>query len=224
MNDYNKSWTLTKSDILILFIAWSYMAMFWLGSYCSMQRYLEANREPVEVIVREVIEYTPEEEKPDTEAPEAVERAFSEDIEAELEKVDEVSYFDVPLSEDLQDHIFSECEKYGVEPAIIVAMIERESTFNESIVGDNGNSFGLMQIQPRWHKARMERLDCNNLLDPYQNVTVGVDLLAELIDMGGLDWALMAYNGGPSYANKQVASVVAYRNAVMENYRGLVAV
>lgn len=222
MNNYNnKSWTLTKSDIFIIAIILSYTVIAWAGMYCMMRCCLEANREPVEVIIREVIEYIPEEEKPDAEAPEAEERPSTE----EIEQINEVSYFDVPLSEDLQDHIFSECEKYGVDPAIIIAMIERESTFRESVVGDNGNSFGLMQIQPRWHKARMERLNCDNLLDPYQNVTVGVDLLAELIDTGrGLDWALMAYNGGPGYANKQVASVVAYRNAVMDNYRGLVAV
>lgn len=222
MNNYNnKPSTLTKSDIFIIAIILSYTMIALMGMYGMMRCCMEADREPVEVIIREVTDYTAEEEKPDTEAPEAKEEAFVEGNE----EINKVSYFDVPLSEDLQDHIFRECEKYNVDPAIVVAMIERESTFRESVVGDNGNSFGLMQIQPRWHKARMERLGCHNLLDPYQNVTVGVDLLAELINMGrGLDWALMAYNGGPGYANKQVASVVAYRDAVMENYRRLMMV
>lgn len=142
---------------------------------------------------------------------EAFEIAIPESIVEEVAVIEEpvvieeptVEYFNVPLSEDLQDHIFELCEQYGVEPSIIVAMIERESTFRSGVIGDNGNSFGLMQIQPRWNHERMSKLGCQDLLDPYQNVAVGIDILAEHIDKGrGIEWALMAYNGGPSYANK----------------------
>lgn len=120
-----------------------------------------------------------------------------------LEPEPVVTYFDIPLDEDLQDHIFAECARYEVDPGIVVAMIERESGFRESVVGDSGRSFGLMQIQPKWHSGRMEKLGCDDLLDPYQNVTVGIDFLAELIGSGkGVEWALMAYNGGPGYANR----------------------
>ena len=80
----------------------------------------------------------------------------------------EVAYFDVPLSEDLQDHIFSLCEEYVVEPAIVMAMIERESRFKPDVVGDSGRSVGLMQIQKRWHSERMARLGVTDLYDPYQ--------------------------------------------------------
>ena len=118
-----------------------------------------------------------------------------------------VTYFNVPLDKRLQDYIFELCADYDVDPALVMAVIKKESKFEEEIVGDNGNSFGLMQIQPRWHQARMERLDCPNLLDPYHNVTVGIDILAELFDTGkSLEWVLMAYNGGASYANKKVAA------------------
>lgn len=121
----------------------------------------------------------------------------------ELEPEPVVTYFDIPLDEDLQDHIFAECEKYEIGPAVVVAMIERESRFNADAIGDNGRSFGLMQIQEKWHRDRMKKLGCTDLLDPYQNVTVGIDFLAELIDMkGSMTWALMAYNGGPGYANR----------------------
>ena len=130
--------------------------------------------------------------------PEAIEEPA---VELEPEPV--VTYFDVPLDESLQDHIFAECDKYEIDPAIVIAMIERESGFRESVVGDSGRSFGLMQIQPKWHSGRMEKLGCDDLLDPYQNVTVGIDFLAELIGQGkGVEWALMAYNGGPGYANR----------------------
>lgn len=114
----------------------------------------------------------------------------------------ERAYYDVPLDRDLQDHIFEVCEDYGIDPAIIVAMIRMESTYNPNCIGDNGNSFGLMQIQPRWHSERMEKLGCTDLLDPYQNVVVGIDYLAELYrHYGSMTYALIAYNGGYSRAN-----------------------
>ena len=108
-------------------------------------------------------------------------------VEEEKEEIVEEGghgYFDVPLSEDLQNHIFMVCESYGIDPTIVIAMIQRESNFVIDIVGDNGNSFGLMQIQPRWHSARMEKLGCTDLLNPYQNVNVGVNYLAELFEKG----------------------------------------
>lgn len=140
--------------------------------------------------------------------------SYDPPVEEVIEKVEEPvkptrTYYDVPLSKDLQDYIFEVCESYGVDPAIIVAMIKKESTYRADIIGDSGNSYGLMQIQPRWHKARMDRLGVTNLLDPYQNVLVGTDYLAELIGHGqGLNWSLMAYNGGIGYANKKAAAGV----------------
>lgn len=132
----------------------------------------------------------------------AVDRAM---VQAQSEKVTpEYDYFDVPIGEDLQNHIFKVCESYDIHPAIIVSMIEKESSYISSKVGDGGDSFGLMQIQPKWHQERMLRLDCHDLLDPYQNILVGVDYLAELRDRKfGMAWALAAYNGGPAYANRK---------------------
>ena len=50
---------------------------------------------------------------------------------------------------------------------------------------------------------RMVRLNAENPLDPIQNVTVGIDILNELLDKGyGVEWSLMAYNGGEVYAHK----------------------
>lgn len=121
------------------------------------------------------------------------------------------TYFDVPLEEELQDYIFDICEEYGVDPELIVSMIFHESNFDSAAIGENdsGYSYGLMQIMPRWNYERMERLGCLDLLNPYQNVLVGVDLVAEYVQKGyGIEWALMAYNGGPSYANRKAAEGV----------------
>ena len=111
----------------------------------------------------------------------------------------EERYFEaVPLDKALQDYIIRESESKGIEPAIVMAMIDRESKYKADTIGDNGNSFGLMQIQPKWHKERMERLGCTDLLDPYHNVRVGIDFLAELRDRydGDMAKALTAYNQG----------------------------
>lgn len=109
-----------------------------------------------------------------------------------------VTLYDVPLDVDLQLHIISEAEAHGIDPAIIFAMAFRESTYNADCIGDGGDSFGLLQVQPRWHYGRMQKLGCTDLHDPFQNVTVAVDYLAEQLDRYGGDIAkaLTAYNRG----------------------------
>lgn len=135
-------------------------------------------------------------------------------IEAEPEE----TYYDVPLTKELQAHIFAECEKHGIDPAIVIAMCYRESSYDAAAIGDNGRSFGLMQIQKRYHEERMKRLGVTDLLDPMQNVTVGIDFLAELLEKyGDVEKALTAYNRG-HYAG----TITQYAKAVMEEAERLV--
>lgn len=139
---------------------------------------------------------------------------------ARTEPIEYVTYFDVPLDEYLQDHIFAVCRWYDIDPALVIAIIDRESDFRPSLRGDNGASYGLMQIQLRWHEDRMISLGHSDLLNPYVNIVVGVDYLAELFERGKpVEWVLMAYNGGPSYANKKFAKgeVSVYARTVLEN-------
>lgn len=129
-----------------------------------------------------------------------------------VQHIPEKTYYPVPLEEDLQDLIVWECDRHGIDPAIVMAMIDRESDFRPWVVGDGGDSFGLMQIQPKWHKARMEKLGATDLLNPYQNVSVGIDYLAELLDRyGDMGKALTAYNQG-----KYKGVVSNYAKGVME--------
>ena len=122
-------------------------------------------------------------------------------------------YEDVPLDKALQDYIIRESEQKGIDPAIVMAMIHRESDYQADTIGDNGDSFGLMQIQPKWHSERMERLGCTELLDPYHNVTVGIDYLCELLNKydGDMAKALVGYNQG-----HYKGTVTAYAKAVLE--------
>ena len=123
-------------------------------------------------------------------------------VEPEVEEAETVMLWDVPLEEDLQLFIVYSCEKHHIDPSVVIAMIERESSYRASVIGDNGMAFGLMQVWPKWHQDRMDKFGANDLLDPYQNVTVGMDYLFELLDEGkGLEWALAAYNQGPDEAD-----------------------
>lgn len=113
------------------------------------------------------------------------------------EVIPAIPLYNVPLDVELQLHIIHTAEEKRIDPAIIVAMACKESTYDTSVVGDGGNSYGLLQIQPKWHYERMLKLGCTDLLDPYQNVVVGVDYLSELLNTyGSMDKALTAYNRG----------------------------
>ena len=138
------------------------------------------------------------------------EKRFSDKPEEPAEVVEAVAeyqeprpLYDVPLSAEVQRYIFNVSDYYGIEPVLVLAIIERESGYNAEAVGDGGESYGLMQVQARWHIARMDRLGVEDLLNPYQNITVGVDILAECIDRydGDIEKALTAYNRG-SYQGK----------------------
>lgn len=96
--------------------------------------------------------------------------------------------------EELEEYIEAICEPRHICPELIEATIERESRWNPEAV--NGDCIGLMQISERWYRERMERLGVTDLFDPYDNILVGVDYMAELFeryeDPGTV---LMVYHG-----------------------------
>lgn len=130
-----------------------------------------------------------------------------ETVEELKEPVKEYKLCSVAIDEELQKWIIDYCEDINIDPYLIMAMCERESSCNSNAIGDNGKSYGLMQIQARYHEERINRLDCHNLLNPKENIIVGIDILQELYNTGNTtDWVLMAYNGGRSYANRMAGN------------------
>lgn len=119
-------------------------------------------------------------------------------------------YYDVPLSTELQEYIIDVCKGYPAEIGevhleLVLAVIEKESNYNASEIGDNGDSIGLMQVQPSQHWDRMERLGVTemDLLDPYKNVLVGIDYLAECLrEYETTEEALTVYNAGAGGAEE----------------------
>lgn len=129
--------------------------------------------------------------------------------------------YDVPLDDDLVLHIIDIADINNIDPELILAIIKQESNFDASAMGDNGHSYGLMQVQKRYHEERMRRLYCTDLLNPYENVIVGADIISQKLRSGkGLEWALMAYNGGNPYANNmlQDGKVSEYAQNVIQYY------
>ena len=114
---------------------------------------------------------------------------------------------DIPMEAELQEWIYTYCNEQNISPAIVIAIIEKESNYNPSAIGDDGESFGLMQIYQSFHTDRMERLGVTDLLDTKQNIQVGVDYLIELFSENPEPvWVLNAYNGGRTYADRKEAS------------------
>lgn len=138
-----------------------------------------------------------------------------------------ITLYNVPLATELQQHIIRVAESYGIDPAILLAMCYRESSYDPVSIGDYGAAFGLMQIQPRWHSERMARLGCLDLLDPFQNVLVGADYLAEQRTRygGDISKALVAYNAGhyngtiTRYAKEVLAKAEELRGTTYESHR-----
>lgn len=116
----------------------------------------------------------------------------------------------VPLDAELQKWIYEYSYDLGISPYLVYAIIETESNFDTEAVANTANeySIGLMQINTYWHKERMEKFEVTDLTNPKQNLKVGIDFLLELFrwrEGATLEWVLMAYNGGPGYADEKIA-------------------
>lgn len=127
-------------------------------------------------------------------------------------------YYDVPLSFDLQDYLFSECLSKKVSVDLVLALIDVESAFNPNRISKT-NDYGLMQINICHKDFLRNTLQVTDLLDEKQNIKAGVYMLSGIVNKyGDVNQALMVYNRGEAGAkklwNSGVYSTVYSRNVI----------
>ena len=90
--------------------------------------------------------------------------------------------------------ISSEAEREDLSPALLRAVIKRESAFHPCAVSGKG-ALGLMQLMP----ATAEQFGVDDPFNPKQNLRGGAAFLKQLLNRFGGDvrLALGAYNAGP---------------------------
>jgi hypothetical protein len=146
--------------------------------------------------------------------PEPTTESETEAVEATFDPVRD----DVPMDAELQCLLYQACGETGIRYELALAVIWQETDFR-NVVGDGGESYGYMQVQPKWHSERMERLGVSDLSDPYGNFLVGLDYLSELLERYDLSDALTAYNSGKPGNSQYARSVLNYMNILtMEDF------
>jgi soluble lytic murein transglycosylase-like protein len=110
----------------------------------------------------------------------------------------------------------------GLDPLLVLAVIAVESRFNpiaESVMGAKG----LMQIIPRYHRAKLARHGGeDSVLDPESNILVGARILQEYVHRAGtLEAGLQFYNGALRDGTAQYAhKVMSERSRFEQVLRG----
>jgi soluble lytic murein transglycosylase-like protein len=110
-------------------------------------------------------------------------------------------------------------EALGIDWKLVKAVAITESSEDPSAIGDNGNSFGLMQVQNLvgnfYANAKGQEL-----LDPEKNVEAGSKYLAEMVRKYGTEGGIQAYNLGET---KYLAGLTSptYLSKVMKNFNSL---
>lgn len=109
------------------------------------------------------------------------------------------NYHEAEVRDDILDHlrfgdlIRSVATRHDLDPLLMAAVVETESSFNPRAISHRGAT-GLMQVLPSTAALEQEAL-----LDPETNLEQGALYLRRLLRRydGDLELALAAYNAGP---------------------------
>ena len=143
---------------------------------------------------------------------------ISECLASASEIPSEVDYIlNIPLSCELQEELYEACEEFGVDYYIMVALIDRETKF-ENVMGDGGNSYGYCQIQPKWWYGLMVEIGATDLHIPKDNFRVACAIISRLMEKhNSIEGALVEYNQGyykgssTQYSREIIANAERYK-------------
>lgn len=188
--------------------------------YIEKPTYTEPPTEEVPIVIPE--ETAPAETEPAPVTEETVEQTIVEtttvaaETEPPTEAVSSRPYiYDCTLSDDLQQHIYDTCARYGVPYELVMAVIKKESTFNTG--ARNGSCVGLMQLHSGYNSGIASSLGVS-LYDPYGNTTVGIYVIADLMSRHSMSDALICYNMGEYGAKPYLGGSTSYSRKVMAYY------
>lgn len=128
----------------------------------------------------------------------------------EVEESAEEDYYreDIPLPRVEQEYLHNAAEEFGVDYYIMVALIDRETRF-QNIYGDGGNAYGYCQIWPKWWSGLMAEIGAEDLNDPQDNFRTAAAILAQNMErFGDIESALTAYNTGASGKSEYATNVL----------------
>jgi soluble lytic murein transglycosylase-like protein len=112
-------------------------------------------------------------------------------------------------------------QRYRVHPALVKAVVAAESNFDPRAVSHKGAQ-GLMQLMP----ATARDLGVEDAMEPEQNISGGVRYLRAMLErFGEVDFAVAAYNAGPTAVDRYrgvppYPETKAYVRRVLNYYRG----
>ncbi len=112
---------------------------------------------------------------------------------------------------DYENIIRGHAKNYDLDPALLAAVIYRESKFDARAKSDSG-AIGLMQLLPDTAKGIAlhtggSQFEVSDLWDPEINVRYGAFYLRRLLNKyGNLELALAAYNAGQANVDEWQAS------------------
>lgn len=114
-----------------------------------------------------------------------------------------------------EDAIKRDARLNGLEPALVAAVVWRESDYDPNAVSSRGAE-GLMQVLPSTARFIASQPDpppgnARDIRDPEVNVSYGSWYLRHLLDRheGSVPLALAAYNGGPENLRRWKAGALA---------------
>jgi len=106
-----------------------------------------------------------------------------------------IDWHSIPLQLDAYSTtIEAAAREYGVDPALVRAVIHAESAFRAGVVSKKG-AMGLMQLMP----GTARDMGVSDAFSPEQNIRGGVRYLALMLERNGGDdtLATASYNAGP---------------------------